>query len=266
MKMKYNVSLFFFFPILLLVGCNANEDSIRFQVAEDLWEKGFYSEAAVKYDSIVNDYPHSRLSPPALYKKGVIESVYLLDYDSALNTFKKLIVLFPESEEIPQAKRQIADIYMSHLKDYEKAILAYEQLIAEEAIDNIETILFTIALAYIKTGDLEQGRIELHNLISRYPSSSLIPRAYFEIANSYMVEGEEEQAINNYRKIIEFYPSSTFYIDSQFGTAVALEEQGKLTEALTLYEELEGEHPNPSAVRVRISSLENRLKGVKKRK
>ena len=264
--MRYKTSLHLLAYLVLFAGCTNNEASLSFQRAEDLWKKGLYNEAAAQYERIVSDYPKSSHSPISLYKKGIIQSLYLLDYDDGLDSFKKLILLYPESKEAPMAKRQIADINMYNLKNYEKAIQAYQQLTDEEILVDPEIIQLNIAIAYIKSGVFEQGRIELHNLISSFPASTLIPRAYFEIANSYLLEGEKGLAIDNYRKIVKFYPTSKFYADAKYGIAVLLEEQGNIREAMAIYKELEREYNNPPAIKVRISSLEKRLSSVKQRR
>lgn len=264
--MRYKTSLHLLAYLVLFAGCTNNAASSSFQKAEDLWKKGLYNEAVAQYGRIVSDYPRSNYSPVSLYKKGIIQSLYLLNYGHALDSFKKLIVLYPESKEAPLAKRQIADINMYNLKNYEKAIMAYQQLTDEEILDDPDAIQLNIALAYLKSDDFEQGRIEFHYLMNRFPSSSLIARAYFEIANSYLLEGEKELAIDNYRKIVKFYPASKYFVDSKYGIAVALEEQGNLRQAMTLYKDLEGEYTNPPAIKVRIASLEKRLKSIKRRR
>lgn len=264
--MRYKTALHLLAYLVLFTGCTNNAASLSFQKAEELWKKGLYNEAVTQYERLVSDYPKSNHSPISLYKKGIIQSLYLLDYDNALDSFKKLIMLYPESKEAPLAKRQIADINMNNLKNFEKAILAYQQLTDEEILDDPDTIQLNIAIAYLKSGDFEQGRIELHNLMNRFPSSTLIAKAYFEIANSYLLEREKELAIDNYRKIVKFYPTSKYYVDSKYGIAVALEEQGNITEAITMYKELEGEYTNPPAIKVRIASLEKRLKRIKRRR
>ncbi len=264
--MRYKTALLLLACLVLFSGCTNNAASLSFQKAEDLWKKGLYSEAVAQYEHIVSDYPKSDYSPVSLYKKGTIQSLYLLDYGNALDSFKKLIVLYPESKEAPLAKRQIADINMYNLKNYEKATLAYQQLTDEEILDDPDRIQLNIGLAYIQSGDFEQGRIELHYLMDHFPSSSLIAKAYYEIANSYLLEGDEARAIDNYRKIVKFYPASKYFIDSKYGTAVALEEQGNISEAMTLYKDLEGEYTNPPAIKIRIVSLEKRLKSVKQRR
>ncbi len=264
--MRYKTALHLLVYLVLFTGCTNNAASLSFQKAEDLWKKGLYSEAVLQYGHIVSDYPNSNHSAISLYKKGTIESLYLLDYDNALGSFKKLIMLYPESKEAPLAKRQIADINMYNLKNYEKAILAYQQLTDEEILVDADAIQLNIGLAYIKSGDFEQGRIELHYLMNRFTSSSLIARAYFEIASSYLLEGEKELAIDNYRKIVKFYPKSKYFVDSKYGTAVALEEQGNIREAMTIYKELEREYTNPPAIKIRIASLEKRLKSVKQKR
>jgi TolA-binding protein len=175
-------------------------------------------------------------------------------------------MLYPESKEAPLAKRQIADINMYNLKNYEKAALAYQQLTDEEILDDPDKIQLNIAIAYLKSGDFEQGRIELHYLMDNFPSSSLIAKAYYEIASSYLLEGDKALAIDNYRKIVKFYPTSKYFVDSKYGTAVALEEQGNISEAMAIYKDLEGEYTNPPAIKIRIASLEKRLKRVKQRR
>ena len=118
--MRYKTSLHLLAYLVLFAGCTNNAASSSFQKAEDLWKKGLYNKAVVQYERLVSDYPKSNYSPISLYKKGTIQSLYLLNYDDALDSFKKLIILYPESKEAPLAKRQIADINMYNLKNLRK--------------------------------------------------------------------------------------------------------------------------------------------------
>ncbi|MFQ5900728.1 MAG: tol-pal system YbgF family protein, partial [Thermodesulfobacteriota bacterium] len=227
---------------------------------EGFWEDGRYKEAIEEYEALVTVHPQSEFSPKAIYKIGIIRMLYLSDYDKALETFKRLSSLFPESMEARLSRRHAADIYMNNIEDYKRAVFEYQQLIDDGVIDDPDMAQFNIAVAYLKLGDLAQARIEFRDLIERYPASPLTAQAYYQVANSFLLEGEGEEAIKEYEKVIEVYPDSPFYIESQFGIAMLLEEMGKLKEALSLYNTIEKEYPNPFALRVRIEGLENRLK------
>ncbi|MEJ2068444.1 MAG: hypothetical protein P8Y09_11000, partial [Deltaproteobacteria bacterium] len=111
----------FLFTFTLFFGCAEDPAAEDFARAEKLYEKGHYRDAAEGgrgFRSIATEYPESSLAPKALYRSGTIYSLYLKEYDKAIEDFAYLIYYYPKHELAFDSQVEIAKIYMNRLGNY----------------------------------------------------------------------------------------------------------------------------------------------------
>ena len=65
--------------------------------------------AVQAFDEVINLFPNSDMISVAYYKKALAEQE-LLKHEEAIETFKKLVALFPESQEGKQALRELENL------------------------------------------------------------------------------------------------------------------------------------------------------------
>ncbi len=118
-----------------------------FAQADLLMRQRRYSEALALFQNVAARYPESSLVDDATMRIGELQ-VLLNHAEDALITFRKVANDMPTSILRDRAQMRIAELYERNLKDKQKAIEAYEQLLVsfpnslfvEEARKRIRTL------------------------------------------------------------------------------------------------------------------------------
>jgi tetratricopeptide (TPR) repeat protein len=100
-----------------------------FSAADLLVRQRKYSEALVRYQSVVTRYPSSTLADDALMRSGEMQ-LLLNRVDDALAQFRRVINDMPSSIMRDKAQMRIGEVYENRLKNKQKAIEAYEEVLA----------------------------------------------------------------------------------------------------------------------------------------
>ncbi|MEE9614932.1 MAG: tetratricopeptide repeat protein, partial [Thermodesulfobacteriota bacterium] len=153
---------------------------------------------------------------------------------------------------------EVAGIYVT-LGERAKAIEEYRRLIVEKPAE-AGRFRYRIAAEYMKANDFDRARAEFGEILRSSPRSPLRPEIHYQLAAMYHLEGRLEDAMEAYDTVISEFPDHMLSIEARLGVASALEESGRLAEALERFVALEGDYPNKEVVRIRIASIEERLK------
>jgi tetratricopeptide (TPR) repeat protein len=108
----------------------------EFAVADLLVRQRKYSEALARFQSVALHYPSTSLVDDATMRSGEME-LFLNRVDDALAIFKKVANDMPTSILRDHAQMRIGEVYENKLKNKQKAIEAYEEVLA-----NFPTSLF----------------------------------------------------------------------------------------------------------------------------
>jgi tetratricopeptide (TPR) repeat protein len=101
----------------------------EFAAADVLVRQRKYSEALARYQSVVLQYPTTSLVDDATMRCGEME-LLLNRVDDALVFFRKVASDMPTSILRDQAQMRIGEVYENKLKNKQKAIEAYEEVLA----------------------------------------------------------------------------------------------------------------------------------------
>lgn len=116
-------------------GIAAGDPESAYQAAFDALKQGQYERSGQLFNDFVRTYPSHELTDNAMYWLG--ESYYVTqNYDTALRTFRELIQRFPAGEKTPDAELKIG-------------YCLYE------------------------LGQVEEARVALNGVVSRYPDSTV---------------------------------------------------------------------------------------------
>ncbi len=228
-----------------------------------LEEQGEYEKAADLFRDLVRKQPGLDQSPRALFRSGEILHLYLQKYREALLVFLQIEKDYPDSEFVLPARRRIAEIYKYRIKDYPRAIVAYNKLL-DRGKEGTDRIRYEIADAYFREGNFEQARIEFEGLIKENAESPLVPEAQYRIAVTHSLEGAQEKAEEFYQTVMEKWPESPFSAEAGYGLAAVLEERDELKEALRILEGLRTSYPKPEVLEAKIRQIETRINKKKK--
>ncbi len=128
MKTTFLLILFTF----LIVGCGKKSDKDYFDAAEKSVNQQNIQEAIKSYESLIKEYPDSKLAPEALTKMA---SLYMNQSDSTLNRqqsfakaaglFKEVYDKYPKSEQAPTALFMSGFVLSNDLNRYDEATMIY---------------------------------------------------------------------------------------------------------------------------------------------
>lgn len=108
----------------------------EFAAADLLVRQRKYSEALARFQSVALHYPSTSLVDDATMRSGEME-LLLNRVDAALAIFRKVVNDMPSSILRDQAQMRIGEVYENRMKNKQKAIEAYEEVLA-----NFPTSLF----------------------------------------------------------------------------------------------------------------------------
>jgi len=231
--------------------------------AEALLEQGEYATAAKGFRRLYERHPSFYLAPQAIFQSGEILNLYLKSYQESLLAYLLVEKDYPGTELARRAQRQVAEIYKNRLRDYPRAIVAYQKLL-DSGADGGDRIQYEVADAYFRLENFEQARIEFESLLKNYPDSSLLPEVQYRIAVTWSLEGRLKEAEKAFRLVSERWPDSGYAVEARFGLATTLEEQEELRESLKVLEALRGSYSNAEALEKKIVQVQERIRKKKK--
>ncbi len=218
------------------------------------------SGAAVEYlTTFLVKYPESALYPDVLRQRATIFHLYQSRYLEAISDLRELLNKYPTSRHAFQARRMIAEILETKVRDCRRAIVEYQRLIDDyETVVDDDLFQYRIASCFYELLNFEQSKLEFYKLINNYPASKNVDDSYYQIANILQTQSALEDAQKAYQLYLARYPEGEFSIDAKFNLAATLEEMEELEEALRMYQEVFEEYPITEAVSWRIEKVAER--------
>jgi len=100
---------------------------------------------------------------------------------------------------------------------YEDQYLAEIQKLAPNILDNYdEDYVLSSQPSGLYKPEYRKTMEYFQKIIDDYPTSTLVPNAYYNVAYLLYDMGRKDESIGIYEKIIRFYPNSDFYVDANF--------------------------------------------------
>lgn len=211
------------------------------------------------YQALANKFPENAHAPSARYRIGMIHYLHTGNKKKALDAYLSLILLYPESEEIATARRDMAEIYRRS-GEHRKAIGEYQWLVDHSSGEERDVHRYNIAMEYQNLSDFKQAIVEIEDILKNAPSEILLPKLYYQMGNNQYLNGDMEGAMTTYDTVIEEYPYDPLSIEAMLGKAVILEEEGRLRDAAALLNSLVKSYPNREAIEVRVKWVNRRIR------
>jgi len=219
-------SFFVVFFILSLTGLilsNFFGPSALKNKAEKSFDNKDYSQSINYYNTLLNNYPNSKLADNALEKISYAY-YYNSDYTEAITYFKKAI----DSEIVSDNDLEIKEIfedcysklaqyyynnekYSQSAESYLNAVEVFEDIKSNFpdtneafiAIYKIPEYLYNAALNFNKTKDWEKSIEALENIINNYNDSEYFYDASYLLFNTYIDKATELASNLNYAESVE---------------------------------------------------------------
>lgn len=257
---------FFFFFLILLPSCKSTP-ARYFEKAKEFDENGDFSRAVFYYERISDLYPDSKLAPESLMRAAKISRIYLGKIKSALRFLNGIVLNYPDSEYYLPAQKEIADIFMDDLKNYNRAISEYSKLIQmNPPKDMLIDSRLRIARCFEYSGNYEQALIELRGLLDAGTdlNSEIKEKVEYKINVLLYIKKDLNATIKRFEEFIKKYPDSELLPDAKFYLASAYADTGDFSRAIDLLNGIENTYRNPEAVRTKIQGIEVRMKKIKR--
>ena len=278
------ILLFFLFQVSLLSGESAEQLLLAGRKA---FSQKFFRSAARNFSKLAEDYPEDSRADDAEYLLYV-SFFYLGDYQKCLTTllgFKRkyqnskylqyidywqgnaLFYLGRREEALELLKSQIAGypdelyffkyslllegIIYEELKQGEKAIEVYRQLLqllSDSAVaDNLmPEVLYRLGGVELELNHFFKSRSIFSRLLFDYPESSFSSNALFFLAESYYFLEDFQAAQERYERALRSFPEHPYGDTIIFRISRLLARRGRLEDALKYLEKLESSFPASS--------------------
>ena len=103
---NYELAIAGFQDFLVNFPDSEYSDNASYYLGVCYHEKGRYDQAISAFDQAINLYPKADKTPPAYYKKGSAQEQLQLNAE-AIDTWRKLATIFPESQEAILAVQEL---------------------------------------------------------------------------------------------------------------------------------------------------------------
>jgi TolA-binding protein len=137
------------------------------------------------------------------------------DFNSAIDTYKKILRVYPKSPTSYRALYLMGLVYAKDLKDEKGAETIFKKF--SEKYPNGEELLYNEAQSFSEKGDFTSAIKTYEQLLRLYPESLHACRAQFLIGFVYSENMKKpDKAKEVYEKVIETYPDCDLADDAKF--------------------------------------------------
>jgi tetratricopeptide (TPR) repeat protein len=250
--------------LLGLLLCACHSAAGRLEEANTLRRAGDVKGALGRYKTVLADLgdeplPADQAAVRWKALKGAAEVSYLElgDYEGAVAYYRRIISLYPNSQESRDARIAIGDIYRERFQDNLAAIAQYAEVAGSNAPEAPRYQL-EVAKAYLELKNYSQARTEARILGERWPRHELAADAQLLAAQAWTLEKRDAEALSAYQALIDRRPRPDVLARALVGQAHIYAQAGRFSQALDLYQKALPYHPNPDAIRVDIDAVRER--------
>ncbi|HSJ59165.1 MAG TPA: tetratricopeptide repeat protein, partial [Anaerolineae bacterium] len=207
--------------ILAIARIESYRARIEYQAGQALELAGDVDAAQARYKRNVNRYPDAEFAYLSL--------VELVDAGVPVDEFQRGLIDYHAGATYPDA--------------YGAGIRAFDRYLAGTAAPRAGEALYYKALAQRAVEDHQAAIATLNALISGYPESEWVPKAWLEKGAALVSLGENDAAIRVYRDMAAFFPESDQAPHALWRSARLREGEARYTEAAALFQEVQATFP-----------------------
>jgi cellulose synthase operon protein C len=213
------------------------------------------SRLATAYDNFIKLFPHDTETPLFLANAGALYYRHN-QFRNALKYFKTLLIHFPGSDQVAQARYAIMESYFGR-GDFRSSEIISRKIIESNANEEIrsrarrrlaESIFLSAEVLAEAQKHLEAGN-EYRRMVKETPRSEFADLALFNAGLEYDKAKEYNRAIDTYTYLLASHPNSGYIYDAQNNLAFDYAEVGDFRNAALVYERLATIHPDTARAR-----------------
>ncbi len=218
-----------------------------------------------KHDEAVNLYKRilkGSLTPDVkakiLFQLGGIYSLNFGDYFQAIKYYSEAKYITEDPSLLVRAEENIADIFFSFVKNYNKSVTSYLRLInIKPNLPKHEFYQFRLALAFSKL-KMNKKALEILYEIKNKINHEYREKAIFQIGLVHFHNKHYKKSIDEWREYVRIEKRRDNIIQAKFLMANAYETMEDLKKAYNLYYSILGEYPNTKVIKNRLDSIYHR--------
>jgi soluble lytic murein transglycosylase len=217
----YDFALAEYAAILDVASIASYRAKIEYLTAQALAAAGRTDEAHAQYQLLMDEYP-----------------------DSA-HAYMALVELVDAGVEVDDYQRGLVDYYAGadYPDVYGAAIRAFDRFLASEPVENADDALYYKASALRALNQYEMALETLEALITGYPESDRLARAWLDKGATLAGMGETAEAIKVYRDLAAFFPEDDLAPEALRRAAKIREDEAAYDLAAELYQNLQINFP-----------------------
>jgi TolA-binding protein len=218
-------------------------DDATYALGLSYFQRENYVAAKDILEKFLEEFKDSNLRPQGMYLLAT--SLYNLEkFSEAQEVYKNIIRLYDQDTELVQkAEFEIADCYYQ-MGNEKEALNRFKALRSKYPSSSFTAeIIWWLGEYYFNHNDLDLARRYFYSLIQDFPSSNLIPNAYYALGSIYKEEAKYTEAIENFKKASQLGKTD---LAAQASIAVAdlYAQDGKIDLALSTYKDVVREFVN----------------------
>lgn len=249
------------FLVLFSASCGNSGGEDLILKANTEWIKGRNYGAIEIFKSVLKKYPSGPAAEEALFRLGEVYHFSLGNSAQAIIYFQEVMELNKNSSFSFKAQKYIAEIMEFTFKDYDQAIIEYQNLINQfdRPLENGEH-QYRIASIYYKKQNYEQALVEFEILLEKYPQSPWAEETQFKILEILYTLNRCADVREHYDRFLEGFPGSKYQNEMKFVVASCLEDEKKLEEALAMFQSLGDNYAYPALLNMKLEGIKKRIK------
>jgi len=245
--------------IIIITGCDftsgLHKDILK---AQDNINNRQFSQAAKIYENILKRKASKNIRIKIYYQLSEIYSVYLNDYDKAINNLQSIINESNQPLWQVKALERIGEIYFDNMKDYKKSLQVYKNLSDFiPKLENQDLYNFKYAQSLFYSGSYTASNPLFKDLSINGSGISKV-RSFYYLGLSHFYDKDWDAAISYWFEYLKRERRKDHIIKVKFLIANAYESSENLKEAYNIYYSIIGEYPNPEVIKTRLNSLYER--------
>jgi tetratricopeptide (TPR) repeat protein len=223
--------------------------------AQSAWDNSDYSAAADHYEQYLKDNPTGEKAAFARYQVATIYRRDLKKCDNAIPHYIQLIVNFPNSADMYNARMYLAECYGKTDKPRE-AIAEYENLLPFTADEKEKRRFRTqIAELYYKMNDYGQAIAEYQKVTGNVAYDDLSELAWLQLAGVHLLRDEYNEAIPAYQAVAGNSKDADIRRLARYRLVDCFERTFQYDRAVKTLEESEPDPKSPNYIAERIAAI-----------
>lgn len=219
------------------------------------------------YTELIEKYPQS----PLRERNHLLLAYAMLERGEALSTLQLMqsfVARFPNSKEVPQLRKGMADALITFRK-YDEAIDQYKAMMRDyPKTSHFYEAEFRLGDVFFSKGDYGQAIQTYEAAIKRYPDQEKVfPNADFNLAEAQFWQRDYKKALNQYITFVRHFPRHPFggYALTRVGEIMGIFGVDQRRMMGALIESYFRFPTNPGAQVARIRMLSQQMKGMKEK-